>query len=469
MKITFSGAARTVTGSRHLVEANGHRILLDCGLFQGRRKEAFEVNRRGGPCKDADVDVLVLSHAHIDHSGSIPCLVKGGFTGDIYCTSATRDLCAIMLLDSGDIHERDVEFMNRKRKKEGKAPFEPLYTKEDAARSMENFIGVGYHRRREIVPGVHLTFVDAGHLFGSAHVLLEIDEKETGKQIRLLYSGDIGRPGIPVIRDPEPVKEGADALIMESTYGGRTHPPYPEMQSALKRVITEAHKRKGTILIPAFAVGRTQQIIYELHKLYDNREIPNIPVFVDSPMATRVTEVFRLHPDIYDAEIREFLLQDNHNNPFSFGRLRFTPTVEQSMELNEMKEPMIVISSSGMLEGGRILHHLKRRIGDSRNTIIITGWQAPDTLGRKVVEKAKKVPIHGRMLPLRARVEVLTGFSGHADGPGLVAWAAAMEKKPQKTFVVHGEDKAAGLVADGLREAGFPEVHIPDRGDSFTI
>jgi metallo-beta-lactamase family protein len=468
MKLTFSGAARTVTGSQHIIDVNGRRLLLDCGLYQGKRKGAFEVNRKG-PCKGSEIDVLVLSHAHIDHSGNIPCLVKNGFNGDIYSTSATRDLCAIMLLDSGDIQERDVGYVNKQRRKEGKEPFEPLYTKEDAARAMENFIGVGYRRRRTIARGVDLTFVDAGHLLGSAHVVLDISDEDTGKDVRLVFSGDIGRPGIPILRDPEPVRDGADLLIMESTYGGREHPPYPEMQKELRRIVQETYDRGGTLLIPAFAVGRTQQIVYELHKLYDADAIPKLPIYVDSPMATRVTEVFRLHPDIYDAEIRDFLLRDDHDNPFGFGRLRFTPSVEQSMELNAIREPIIIISSSGMLEGGRILHHLRRRIHDSKNTVLITGWQAPETLGRKLVEGADEVRIYGRPHTVRAKVEVLTGLSGHADGPGLIEWADAMKKKPARTFVVHGEDGAAGVVAEDLRARGFPEVFIPERGDSFDF
>jgi metallo-beta-lactamase family protein len=468
VKLTFSGAARTVTGSRHILDVNGQRILLDCGLHQGKRKEAWELNRKG-PCKGSEVDVLVLSHAHIDHSGNIPCLVKDGYGGDIYSTSATRDLCAIMLLDSGDIQERDVEYVNKQREKEGKAPFEPLYTKEDAAKAMEGFIGLGYNRRRTIARGVDLTFVDAGHLLGSAHVILDISDEETGKDVRLVFSGDIGRPGIPILRDPEPVRDGADLLIMESTYGGREHPPYPRMAEELKRIVQETYDRGGTLMIPAFAVGRTQQIVYELHKLYDAGEIPKLPIYVDSPMATRVTEVFRLHPDVYDEEIREFILQDDHKSPFGFGRLRFTPSVEQSMELNEIKEPIVIISSSGMLEGGRILHHLRRRLHDAKNTVLITGWQAPDTLGRTILEGAKKVKIYGRTHDVRARIEVLTGFSGHADGPGLVEWAATMKKKPAMTFVVHGEDGAAGSVAEALRGEGFPQVLIPATGDSFDF
>ncbi len=468
MRLTFHGAARTVTGSQHLLEVNGKRILLDCGLYQGKRKESWEINRRGA-CDGSTVDALVLSHAHIDHSGSIPCLVKNGFGGDVYCTPSTRDLCAIMLLDSGDIQERDVEFVNKRRKKEGKTPFEPLYTKEDAARSLEQFVTVGYRRSRTIAPGVTLTFVDAGHLLGSAHVILDIEEQGSGRQLRLVFSGDIGRPGIPIIRDPQPVRKGGDVLIMESTYGGRQHVPYDRMREELRRIVTETVDRGGTILIPAFAVGRTQQIVYELHQLFEAGEIPDIPIFVDSPMATKVTEVYRLHPEVYDAEIRAFLEGDEHRSPFGFGRLSYTPTVEQSMELNDRRDPMVIISSSGMLEGGRILHHLRRRIQDHRNTIVITGWQAPDTLGRRVVEGAERVSIYGESHPLNARVEVLTGFSGHADGPGLLEWARAMERTPQKTFIVHGENGAAEETAQGLRAGGFSNVVIPSKGDTFEI
>ena len=467
MKITFNGAARTVTGSQHLLEVNGKKILLDCGMYQGKRKEAFETNRKG-VCDYAAVDTLVLSHAHIDHSGSIPCAVKNGFRGDIYATAATRDLCAIMLLDSGNIQERDVEYVNKQRVKEGKKPFEPLYTAEEAAASLEYFVAVGYHRPHRIAPGVDLTFVDAGHLLGSTHVVLDIEESGKGKR-RLVFSGDIGRPGIPIIRDPEPVSEGADVLIMESTYGGREHDPYPQMQEELKRIVNGTYEKGGTVLIPAFAVGRTQQIVYELHKLFDAGAIPNMPIYVDSPMATRVTEVYRYHPEVYDREVRDFVMADDHANPFGFGRLRFTPSVAQSMELNDKRDPMIIISSSGMLEGGRILHHLRRRIFDEKNTIVITGWQAPETLGRRVVERREKVSIYGRTYKLNAAVEVLTGFSGHADGPGLIEWADAMKKKPSYTFVVHGEDEAAGIVAKDLEGAGFGGVAIPERGESFEI
>jgi len=469
MKITFHGAAKTVTGSQHLLEVNGKRILLDCGLFQGKRKEAFELNRSGF-CAGKDLDCLILSHAHIDHSGNIPCLVRKGFAGDIFCTSATRDLCAVMLMDSAHIQEQDVKFTNKLRRKNNQKEFEPLYTKEDVVAAMDQFVGISYNRKREILPGVHLTLVDAGHMMGSANVILDIHDQEKGRDVRLVFSGDIGRSGIPIIKDPAVLSEGADILIMESTYGNRQHPPYPEAERELKRIVNETYQRGGSLLIPAFAVGRTQQLVYALHKLFLKRDIPNMPIYVDSPLATRVTDIFRLHPETYDSDIREFLLRDNHSNPFGFDTLRYTQTVEDSKELNFLREPAIIISASGMMEGGRILHHLRKRISDKKNTILVTGWQAPNTLGRKIVEGEETVRIYGEEFPLLATVETLTGFSGHADRDGLLAWAGAMQKKPSRTFVVHGEEEVATVFAESLRqELGFAQVDIPEPHQSFEV
>jgi len=469
MKITFQGAAGTVTGSQHLIEANGKKILLDCGLFQGKRKESFELNR-GSLCRGDEIDALVLSHAHIDHSGRIPCLVRNGFSGDIFCTSATRDLCAVMLMDSAFIQEKDVEYVNRRRAKKGQRLFEPLYTRADAARSLEQFVGLNYRRPRELFPGIRLTLVDAGHMLGSAHVVLDIDDRDTGKSRRLVFSGDIGRPDIPIIRDPQPLVEGADILIMESTYGDRLHPPYPDSEKELERIVTETVTRGGTLLIPAFAVGRTQQLVYALHRLHSAGAIPDLPIFVDSPLGTETTEVFRLHPEVFDAEIREFLLSDDDNNPFGFGRLQYTRTVEESKALNGLKVPAIIISSSGMLEGGRILHHLRNRIGDPRTTLLMTSWQAPNTLGRKLVENQSPVRIFGEEFEVRARVEVLTGFSGHADRDGLVDFVRVMEKKPERTFIVHGEAESSANLAQILRaELGLQGIEIPESGKSFTL
>lgn len=469
MNITFHGAAGTVTGSQHLVEVNGRKIMLDCGLFQGKRKEAFERNRQEC-CPAGEIDCLVLSHAHIDHSGRIPCLVKNGFDGNIFCTSATRDLCEVMLMDSAFIQEKDVEFVNRRRHKKGQRLFEPLYTRGDVTRAMQQFIGIGYNRRHQLLPGIHLTLVDAGHMLGSAHVLLDIDDNQTGRQRRLVFSGDIGRPGIPIIRDPVPITDGADILIMESTYGNRLHPPYPESEREMERIVNDTVKRGGSLLIPAFAVGRTQQLVYTLHKLHSDGRIPDLPIFVDSPLATRTTDIFRLHLELYDADVREFLLTDDDNDPFGFGRLQYTMAVAQSKALNSLKVPAIIISASGMLEGGRILHHLRNRISDSRNTILITGWQAPNTLGRRLVEGEQTVRIYGEEYPLRARVETLTGFSGHADREGLLAFVRNMNNRPRHTFVVHGEEESSASLAQALRdELNLDNVIVPEPLQSFPL
>ncbi len=469
MKLTFHGAARTVTGSQHLLEVNGKKIMLDCGLFQGKRKESFERNRHEF-CQGEEIDALILSHAHIDHSGRIPRLVKNGFSGDIFCTSATRDLCAVMLMDSAYIQEKDVEFVNRRRKKHGQRAFEPLYTKVDVATAMEQFVGLSYNRRRQLFPGIYLTLSDAGHMLGSAHVTLDIEDQETGRSLRLVYSGDIGRPDIPIIRDPVPLVDGADILIMESTYGNRSHPPYPESEKELERIVNETASRGGSLLIPAFAVGRTQQLVYALHKLHSDGLIPDLPIFVDSPLATRATEIFRLHPEVYDAEICEFLLTDDDKNPFGFGRLQYTQTVEQSKALNSLRVPAVIISSSGMLEGGRILHHLRNRITDQRNCILMTSWQAPNTLGRRLVEKERAVRIYGEEHQVRAKLEILTGFSGHADRDGLLDFVRVMQKKPQQTFLVHGEEDSSESLAKDLRhELGLANVQVPKDGESFEL
>lgn len=469
MKLTFHGAAQTVTGSQHLLEVNGKKILLDCGLFQGKRKEAFERNRTEF-CQGEKIDALILSHAHIDHSGRIPRLVKNGFSGDIFCTSATRDLCAVMLMDSAYIQEKDVEFVNRRRKKKGQRAFEPLYTKADVATAMAQFVGLSYDRRYQLFPGIDLTLVDAGHMLGSAHVILDIEDQASGERRRLVYSGDIGRPDIPIIRDPVPLHAGADILIMESTYGNRQHPPYPESEHELERIVNETASRGGSLLIPAFAVGRTQQLVYALHKLHSAGAIPDLPIFVDSPLATRTTEIFRLHPEVYDAEIREFLLSDDDNNPFGFGRLQYTQTVEQSKALNSLRVPAVIISSSGMLEGGRILHHLRNRIGDPRNCILMTSWQAPNTLGRRLVEGEKTLRIYGEEHQMRAKLEILTGFSGHADRAGLLDFVRVMQQKPARTFIVHGEEDSAASLADGLQhELGLAKVQIPQPLESFEV
>ena len=466
MKITFHGAARTVTGSQHLIEVNGQRVLLDCGLYQGSRRDAFERNRNL-PFDAAGIDVLVLSHAHIDHSGNIPNLVKSGFRGDIVCTFATRDLCSTMLMDSGHIQEKDAEFVNKKRARKGESQIDPLYTVEDAVNSLDYFNAIGYHRQREILPGVQVTFLDAGHMLGSAIVVLDIEDRDAGRDVRLVFSGDLGREGIPIIRDPETV-DHADVLILESTYGNRLHEPYFDSEKKLEQIVNETYKRGGAVVIPSFAVGRTQQLVYTLHRMMLARDIPPIPVYVDSPLAINATSVFRLHPEAYDAEIREFML--SAPDPFGFDQLIYTRSVEQSKELNFKRDPFIVISASGMAETGRILHHLRNRIEDPKNTILIVGWQAPDTLGRRIVEHEPVVRIFGEEHPLKAHVEVLNGFSGHADRDELLAWAGAITKRPHRTFLVHGEEEAALALRDGLvSEAGYENVEVPELHQKVSI
>lgn len=466
MKITFHGAARTVTGSQHLIEVNGQRLLLDCGLYQGPRRESFERNRNL-PFEASSIDVVILSHAHIDHSGNLPNLVKSGFRGDIFCTFATRDLCSMMLMDSGNIQERDAEFVNKKRARKDQPPIDPLYTVEDAVNSLEYFNAIGYHRPREVAPGVTVTFLDAGHMLGSAIVVLDIEDRDAGRDVRLVFSGDLGREGIPIIRDPERV-DHADVLILESTYGDGTHEPYMVSEGKLEKIVNDTYKRGGALIIPSFAVGRTQQLVYSLNKLMVQRDIPPLPVFVDSPLAINVTSVFRLHPEAYDDEIRKFMLAEG--DPFGFDSLRYTRSVEQSKELNFLREPFIVISASGMAETGRILHHLRNRIEDPANTVLIVGWQAPDTLGRRLVEREPEVRIFGEEYQLKANVEVLNGFSGHADRNELLAWAEGITKKPRRTFLVHGESAPALALQSALQsQAGYEQVDVPELHQSFVL
>lgn len=469
MRITFYGAARTVTGSQHLIEVNDQRILLDCGLYQGRRADAYERNLNLP--YDADkVDIMVLSHAHIDHSGNIPNLIKRGFRGDIVCTYATRDLCSTMLLDSGHIQERDIEYVNKKRKKRGEPPVEPIYTQQDALDSLDYFTTQSYGRQRRIAPGVYLTLLDAGHMLGSAIVILDIEDRDAHRDVRLVFSGDIGRAGIPIIRDPDTV-DGADILIMESTYGDRLHPPYENENKRLQEIVIATHERGGSVIIPAFAVGRTQQIVFTLNQLAETGDIPRMPVFVDSPLAIDATAIFRLHPEVYDDEIRAFMLPGNgRRDPFGFDMLTYTRSVEDSKKLNFQREPSIIISASGMMEAGRILHHVKNRIEDPDTTILIAGWQAPHTLGRKLIDGEETVNIFGEPYDNNAHIEVMNGFSGHADRDELLAWVGAMQRKPERVFLVHGEEDSALALKESLRERfDLDRIDVPEWKQAFKI
>jgi metallo-beta-lactamase family protein len=465
MQIQFLGAAQTVTGSQHLISVNGSRILLECGLFQGKRRKSFERNRNL-PFDATSVDALILSHAHIDHSGNIPNLVRSGFQGSIYCTFATRDLCSAMLRDSAYIQEHDVAYVNKKRARKGLPPVEPIYTHADAIASLDHFVSVGYGRPVLVAPGVRCTLLDAGHILGSAIVLLEIEEGQ--RQTRLLFSGDLGRQDMPILRDPTPAPP-ADVLIIESTYGNRLHPPHEEAEQRLRALIGETCGHGGKVVIPAFTVGRTQEIVYSLHRLASAHQLPDVPIFVDSTLAVNATGVFRLHPECYDEELRAFIAQDRHPDPFGFDRLRYIRNTEDSKALNRLEGPAVIISASGMCEAGRIQHHLKHNIGDPRNTVLIVSWQAPHTLGRRLVERQKVVKIFGQEYPLRARVEAIHGYSAHADRDGLLDWVKPIARDLQHAFIVHGDPEPAEALADGLRQLGVRDVAVPEQGDVFRV
>jgi metallo-beta-lactamase family protein len=468
MQIEFHGAVRTVTGSQHLISANGCKILLDCGLYQGSRKQTYERNQHL-PYNAAKVDVLILSHAHIDHSGNVPNLVKSGFQGDIVCTYATRDLCSIMLRDSAKIQQYDIDYLNKKRRKEGLHLLEPYYTMEDVVESLKYFIGVGYDRSYQIKPGIRISFFDAGHILGSAIVVLEIEDKDSKKDIRLVFSGDLGRPDRAILRDPSFI-EDADVLLVESTYGNRNHAPAEAAEEKLKQVVNETCKRGGKLIVPSFAIGRTQELVYALHKMVRNRDIsPNLPVYVDSPLAIDATGIYRLHPEAYNQGVFDFLAEDVHGDPFGFDMMRYTRSTLQSKELNFLREPAVIISASGMCEAGRILHHLKNNIEDPKNTILIVGWQAPNTLGRRIVEKQPKVKIFGEEYQLKAEVVTINGFSAHADRSELLNWTGHFSKKASHTYVVHGEEDASFALADGLSNQGYRNVNVPTLGQRYEI
>ena len=468
MRITFNGAVQTVTGSQHLISFNGQKILLECGLYQGKRDEARARNRDFS-FNPAEVDVLVLSHAHIDHSGNIPNLVRRGFRGKIVCTAATLDLCNAMLLDSGHIQEMDVAYVNKKRQQRGEPPVEPIYTQEDAAASLKYFQGIDYDETYLLGPGVTLTLYDAGHLLGSAIVVLDFAEDNGRPSRRLVFSGDLGRTEVPILRDPTLIEE-ADILLIESTYGSRTHPPIEDSSKELGETIRRTYERGGKVIIPAFAVERTQMLIYLLNNLYNQGNLPDMQVFVDSPLAVNATEVFRRHPDCFDQETHDHLLNDPEGDIFSFKKLTYIRDVEESKALNTRQGPCVIISASGMAEAGRIQHHLKNNIEDPRNTVLIVGWQAPNTLGRRLVERQPEVRIFGMEYQLEAEVVTLNGFSGHADQQGLLQWVKAFKKRPEHVFIVHGDPEAAQVFADRLRhDLGYTRVMVPVLHQTFEV
>ena len=465
MEIQFIGAAQTVTGSQHLLYINGKKILLDCGLYQGKRKEAFEINRTF-KYSPSEIDVILLSHAHIDHCGKIPGLVKNGFNGPIYTTAATVDLCQIMLRDSAHLQERDIYVVNKIRKKQHKNPFEPLYDFDDVEKAMDQFIGVQYSWPIEVAPGVMATYWDAGHILGSAGILLEINEN--GKNYRIGFSGDIGRNDMPIIRNPNVLRD-LDLLIMESTYGNRLHSVTDEVEEEVAQTVKSVVERGGKIIIPSFAVGRTQLLVYMLHKLFDQNRIPVIPIYVDSPLAVEATKIYQTHPECYDRETYRIFIQSNQD-PFGFGRLTYIKNVEQSKELNDKQEPCIIISASGMAEGGRVLHHLANNIENKKNLILFVGYAAAHTLARKIIDGETEVKIFGEPHKVKAEVKSMDYFSAHADQSELLNYLRLNDNKRLKNiFLVHGEEEQALPLREKILQKGFKNVDFPQSGEKFVI
>ena len=464
MRISFHGAAHTVTGSQHLLEINGARLLLDCGLFQGRRADTYErnLNFKYDP---RTVDAVILSHAHIDHAGNLPNLVKQGYKGPIFATLATADLASLMIRDSGRIQESDAEFVNRKRKQRGEEPIEPLYTEQDAEDVTGMFKGVDYVQAFEPIPGVVARFYEAGHILGSAGVSLEIEEK--GRKIRLWFSGDIGRYKLPLLRDPV-LPEAADYMIMESTYGDKSHSDpelaYTEFRDVVKRTV----ERGGKVIVPAFAVGRTQELVYNLNLMMSAGDVPGVPVYVDSPLAVNATQVFKNHLECFDEETRQFVLEARHP-ALDFKMLTYVQSVDESKALNERKEPMVIISASGMAETGRIVHHIKNNIENPKNTICIVSWQAPNTMGRRLADREPQVNIFGVVYKRKCDIATIGGLSGHAGQDLLVKYAMGVKDSVKQIFLVHGEEKQAMTLKGLLNEGKLGQVHYPDLHESVEL
>ncbi|HAX47562.1 MAG TPA: MBL fold metallo-hydrolase [Ignavibacteria bacterium] len=471
MKIKFCGAAQTVTGSQHLLEISGKKVLLDCGLYQGKREEAYNINKHF-LFDPKELDAVVLSHAHIDHSGLLPGLYKAGFRGDVYATPATRDLCAIMLQDSAHIQTRDIEFVNKKKIKNGEKLFKPLYGYEEVRGIMQQFKCMPYRRKFNLNGfggNVQVTYFDAGHILGSAQVRLDINEN--GKNIKFGFTGDIGRPHLPILRDPDHMGD-VDFMISESTYGGRVHDKASDMDDQFANVILEALQRGGKIIVPAFSVGRTQELVYSLSKLFAKGIIPKFPIFVDSPLSTNVSEIFKLHPECFDSETAELISRGV--DVFGFQNLTYIKDAEDSKKLNYFKGSCMIISASGMAESGRIVHHLRNNISSEKNTILIVGFMAPHTLGRRIVEaegkQGKFVRIFGEEHAVKAKIYVLNSFSAHADRNELRDYFGKFTKGTlDKIFLVHGDPDQQEALKGMLNEMNYKDVDIPAKGDEVQL
>lgn len=466
MKLKFLGAVKETTGSMHMLQIDDKNILLDCGLYQGKRKLSREKNL-SFPFNAREIHSLVLSHAHIDHCGNIPNLVKQGFKGTIYSTSATQDLCSALLRDSAHIQQKDTEYLNKKLLKRNEEPIEPLYTIDDVERSLYYFNGIHYNREVHVLRDVVCSFLDAGHILGSAFCQLDIAHENSN--YRLLFTGDIGRKNLPILRDPD-VPKNVDFLIMESTYGNRVHGDIEQAENKLCDIVTRVYQRKGKIIIPAFSVGRTQEIVYSLHKLSTMKCLPKMPIFVDSPLSANATEIFRQHQECFDKETMELIR--NNDDPFGFSELKYIRTVDKSKELNDYKEPCIIISASGMCEAGRILHHLKNNIEDPRNLILIVGFQAQNTLGRRIVEKETEIKIFGESYTRRAEVAIINAYSAHADRNELLEFALEVEKNSnlKKIFLVHGEEENIIALKDLLSQnIKNPEIIVAEKDMVYNL
>ena len=473
MKITFLGATKMVTGSNFLVEGAGKKFLVDCGMYQGGDRDEMQ-NHEPFAYDVNEIDFMLLTHAHIDHSGRIPKLYKEGYRNPVITTKATRDLCSIMLPDSGHIQEQEIEWRNRKRKREGKEPLPPLYTAQDGIDTMEIFKPVNYDEIIEIDPNIYVRFNDAGHMLGSA--IIEIWVKEDGKETKAVFTGDLGNNDIPLLSSPTMI-ETADYLVMESTYGGRLHMRNDDKANLFLNIVSETLDKGGTVVIPSFAVGRTQEILYELNNLKDTQEgedfkkkyatLMKAPVYVDSPLAISATEIFKENANLFDEETQAVI--ESGDNPLEFPGLQFTRTADESKALNEKNESSIIISASGMCEVGRIKHHLKHHLWDPNSTILFVGYQAPGTLGRRIVDGEKRVKIFGEEIAVNARIEYIEGYSGHADQEWLMNFVYSFITKPKHIFLVHGEPTGQEILKSKIvDEIGLP-VTIPEYGQTYTL
>src|SRR5512134_1735703 len=462
LRIAFHGAARTVTGSRHLLSFGERRWLVDCGLYQGHRDEADAVNRTF-KFDPASLDRVIVTHAHLDHTGNLPTLVAQGFGGPIHATAPTVSLSHVMLEDSAFLMERDVEHVNRHR--QGRPLRVPLYTPADVRTTLDRLVEHGYLEAFDPFPGVRATYHDAGHILGSAMVSLEFSRN--GRRFRLLMGGDLGRPRRHILRDPE-IPPGPDALVLESTYGDRLHGDDATTERELVAVVQRTVARGGRVVVPAFAVGRTQELVAVLHGLIERGALAELPIYVDSPMARETTGVFLKHPEVFDAETRK-LFREGNGAPFGFSRLRYVVSVDESRALNDVRTPCIIISASGMCEGGRVLHHLRHALGNEKNTVLFVGYQGDGTLGRRLKDGATTVNVFGEPVQVRAEIASLDGFSAHADQAEILAWVARLDPQPRTIFLVHGEPGPAETLARLLRERTTARVHVPAKGEEFEL